>query len=82
MTDSVFARCVRSYGAVLYDAQLWTPTENCATQVLAFRDVAQIVDRDQIGTHSDGATVECVLAGIRKRGTPQGGLGCPPKFPD
>jgi hypothetical protein len=59
------AAYVHAHGAALYDMQLWTPTQDCATMVLAFRDVAAIVDIEQIGTHSDGTTVACVIADIR-----------------
>jgi hypothetical protein len=61
-TDAAY---VHAHGTALYGVQLWTPTQDCATMVVAFRDVATIVDIEQIGTHSDGTTVACVIAGIR-----------------
>jgi hypothetical protein len=59
------ASYVHGHGTALYDVQLWAPTENCSTQVSAFKAVTTIVDIEQIGTHSDGSEVACVLAGIR-----------------
>jgi hypothetical protein len=53
--------------STLLAVQLWTPTQNCATMVQAFALVNQqgVIDGDAIGTHSDGATVACVVAGLR-----------------
>jgi hypothetical protein len=56
---------VHGHGTALFDVQLWAPTESCSTQVAAFNAIATMVDIEQIGTHTDGSEVACVLAGIR-----------------